>query len=438
MNTSGGACKPVDPHYLAYGVKKLLRESDFESIDRELVSEVIELLNVDEALELIGEITASMELKACPVLAEVGQNDLRWPIRNKALSLLASFPEARNEYSAVFMDSLGSEATDFISATSIKALGKMDKEITFGVFKKHLTHPDARVRANCIEGLRHRAIPGIGPVLTLLLEDSSCRVRAEAALSLWSMGKPVLLELLEDAEDPVERLTYISALGRTGPDVNVVNCLLSIYNGVNEKEAAAAAEALLQLNPEEMIPRFTNMAVSGPNLFRSRLFRKCLSIDKEKVVDCLIQRIDELAAGGEVHARSLANALSLLKEAGSAGKIETLIELLSSSDVRVAANAIEVLQLRVDVPVVRAALIRCMRSGTPRMRVNAAVALWDAGLVSAVTELKAMLMSDVPDVRAGSVYGLGTIGMEFCMPEVEEMLSDPADSVRAMAARFVS
>ena len=438
MNTSGAASRPVDPHYLAYGVKKMLRENDFEAIDKGLVSEIIELMNVDEALELLSEIAELMGLKSCPVLAEVGSSDLRWAVRNKSLSLLASFPEARNEFSDIFMNSLGPEAEDFIAATSIKALGRMDKEITFAVFKKHLTHSDPRVRANCIEGLRHRTVAGIGPVLQLLLEDKSCRVRAEAALSLWSMGNPVLLELLEDAEDSKERLTYIAALGRTGRDKSVINALLTIYNGINEAEAAAAAESLLKLNPSDMIPRFTTMAVSGPNLFRSRLFRQCLRIDKDMVINCLVERIDELSKGGDVHSRSLSNALSLLKEAGSVGKIETIIDLLSSSDVRVAANAIEVLQLRVDIPVVRTALIRCMRSGTPRMKVNAAVALWDAGLVSAVTELKAMLLSDIPDVRAGSVYGLGTIGMEFCMPEVEEMLSDPSDGVRAMAARFVS
>jgi HEAT repeat protein len=354
------------------------------------------------------------------------------------LSLIANYREARDTYSQLFMDTLGPETEDFIAATSIKALGGMNQKLTFGIFKKYLTHKDARVRANCIEGLRYRGITGIAPVLQLLLEDRSCRVRAEAALSLWTMGNSVLLELLEDAEDCNERLTYISALGRTGPDEVVIDTLFSIYNGINEAEAAAAAEALLDLKPEDMIPRFTGMAISGNNLFRSRLFGKCLLKDRQMVVDSLIKRIDELAEGGEAHSRSLANALSLLKESGSCGRIETVVDLLSSPNVRVAANAIEVLQMRVDVPSVRAALIRAMRSGTPRMRVNAAVALWDAGLVSAVTELKGMLLSDVPDVRAGGVYGLGTIGMEFCIPAVEEMLSDPSDGVCAMAARFVS
>jgi len=435
---SGEPMKRVDPHYLAYEVRRMLRESDFEAVDKELVAQVIELLGVDDALELVCSVDSTMKQKSWTVLVEIIENDLRWEIRNKALSLLSAYPEARNRFSELFLSSLEEKREDHIAATSIKALGAMNKEITFGIFKEHLTHFDARVRANCVEGLRYRAIPGIAPVLKLMLEDKSCRVRAEAALSLWIMGNSVLLDMLEDAEERHERLVYIAALGRTGPDKMVVETLLDIYNGIDETEAAAAAESLLKINPEEMIPRFTAMAISGTNIFRTRLFKKCLEVDSKEVVSTLVSRIEELSTGGESHSRSLANALSLLKEAGSCGRIEKIVDLLDSDNPRIASNAIEVLQKRVDVPSIRTALIRCMRSGTPRMRVNAAVALWDAGLVSAVTELKSMLLSDVPDIRAGSVYGLGTIGAEFCRPYVEEMLSDPADGVRAMASRFIS
>ena len=428
-----------DPQYRLYLLKRQFSLDGPQSIGIEELLELVEVLPAEDVNNLLLHFSRAKCEAATNLIAQVAKSDLRTEIRNKALSLIAQSSNGRNEYCQLFQDALQKTSSDFVSATAVKALGGTNEDLTFGLFKKYLTHSDGRVRANCIEGLRYRTVPGLRPILELLLDDPSPRVRAEAALSLWKMGNPVILQLLADAEDPHERISYIRTLGRTGASQQVIDLLWEFYRGDNEDEAAAAAESLLQLEPDNMIPRIVGMAVYGPSAFRKRLFDCCVTQDKNFVVAELVKQIrDLLADGRSTHSRSLATAISLLNRTGEVGDVDLLVACVDSEDARVAANAIEALESRKEAPNVRAALIRCLRLGTPRMRVNAAVVLWKTGLVAAVSELKDMLEDDEATIRAGGVYGLGTIGGIVVNDSIMSMLSDPAEGVRRMAARFIS
>ena len=428
-----------DPQYRLYLLKRQFSQEGPSAIDIDELTELVEVLPGEDVCDLLLHFSRANCEAANHLIAQVAKCDLRTEIRNKALSLVAQEANGRNKYSELFQEALSKTTSDFVSATAVKALGGTNEDLTFGLFKKYLTHSDSRVRANCIEGLRYRTVSGLRPILELLLDDPSPRVRAEAALSLWKMGNPVILQLLADAEDRHERISYIRTLGRTGASEQVIDALWEFYRGDNEDEAAAAAESLLQLQSDTMIPRIVGMAVFGPSAFRKRLFDSCVKQDKNFVIAELVRQIRELAADGRTaHSRSLATAISLLNRTGEVGDVDLLVSCVDSEDARVAANAIESLASRAEAPNVRAALIRCLRLGTPRMRVNAAVVLWKTGLVAAVSELKDMLEDDEANVRAGGVYGLGTIGGIIATDSIMSMLSDPAEGVRKMAARFLS
>ncbi len=428
-----------DPQYRLYQLKRHFSQQGPQAIDVDELTELVEVLPGEDVCDLLAFFSRSQCEEAIDLIARVAQSDLRTEIRNKSLSIIAQNVNGRNKYASLFEEMLSKTSSDFVSATAVKALGGTDEELTFGLFKKYLTHSDARVRANCIEGLRYRSVPGLRPILELLLDDPSPRVRSEAALSLWKLGNPVILQLLEDAEDQHERISYIRTLGRTGRSEQVVDLLWQFYRGDNEEEAAAAADSLLALEPDTMIPRIVGMAVYGPSAFRKRLFDSCLKRDKNFVVAELVRQVRELAVDGKAaHTRSLATAIALLNRTGEVGDVDLLVSCVSHDDARVAANAIEALESRCSAPNVRAALIRCLRLGTPRMRVNAAVVLWKTGLVAAISELKDMLEDDEANVRAGGVYGLGTIGGIVADDSIIGMLSDPAEGVRKMAARFIS
>lgn len=427
-----------DPQYRAYQLKRTVARQGPGAVDGAELLAVAGRLPGDEASALLSFLAASGTPESRALLAGVARSDARTEVRNRALVLLAGSAEGREGYVDLFREILSGGPGDFVAATAVKALGQGGDGETFGTFKSFLTHRDARVRANCVEGLRFRSVPGLRPVLELLLDDPSPRVRAEAALSLWKLGNPVLLQLLADAEDPAERLSYLRALGRTGRDERVMALLWEIFGGPDAAESAAAAGSLLQLDPDAVVPRMVAQAVFGGLEFRGCIFSRCIEHDRDRTVAELTRHVRDLSSSGPAHTRALATALALLKETGEVGDVDAVAALLDHDDSRVASNAIEVLSPRTAAPGIRAALIRCLRTGTPRMRVNAAVALWRAGLVGAVSELRAMLDDDDPCVRSGGCWGLGTVGGLVGGSFLEGMLSDPDERVRKMAARFLS
>ena len=428
-----------DPQYQLFLLKRQFLEEGPESISTEHLEGLLAYLPAKDVRDLISFFHDRSMEQSLGILAKIATLDARVEVRNHALSLISMDPNGRNQYLQLFEENLGGGRSEYITATVVKALGSSDKELTFGVFKPFLTHSDGRVRANCVEGLRYRSVPGLRPLLELLLDDPCPRVRAEAALSLWKMGNPSILGLLRDAEDPRERLSYIRVLGRTGRSEQVMNLLWDFYSGDDEDEASAAAESLLELQSEAMIPRIVSMSIHGPSSFRKRLFDLCLAKDRVAVVAELSKNLSELMqSSSSAHPRALATVLSLLKRSGEVGDVDLVLACVDSDDARVAANAVETLQARCTAPNVRAALLRAMRLGTPRMKVNASVVLWQTGLVAAVSELKAMLDDGDANVRAGGVYGLGSIGGIVAKDAIVSMLSDPSEGVRNMAARFLS
>jgi HEAT repeat protein len=127
-------------------------------------------------------------------LYELGSIDYK--LRIKAIMELSKDPS--DEAYRRLLEMRQHETHDHVLATLVKYICYFRRQDTFFAIKDFLDHPDARVRANTIEGFQilgdARAVPAVTP----FLRDHDNRIRANAAKLLVMFHPDKVLEIIRE------------------------------------------------------------------------------------------------------------------------------------------------------------------------------------------------------------------------------------------------
>ncbi len=184
---------------------------------------------------------------------------------------------------------------------------------------------------------------------------------------------------------------------------------------------------------------------------------KLARADEAQVVEAITSRLEL-----ETSARVLASLISSLGKLCTSERILAIEPFLDSRDERIAANAIEAMGLS-QLP--RAADLILTKLGTksPRIKANAAMALFAAGRVEVIDFLKPMLVHSDAAMRSSAAFAIGELTLlaergewvkrkqvsgerikfflaelQECVPMLVSLLRDPEFAVRKQSVLALS
>ncbi len=300
-----------------------------------------------------------------------------------------------------------------ICSRIVKMLGPFaGVKVPLKLLTPYLRHDDARVRANTLEGMLESPIASeLEGIFKLMCEDPAPRVRALAALGCWRCGDERLLAMCSCSSDRDERLACLYVLRRTSRDPRILDVLEDAMNAVDDAEALCAAGSYLELLGEAAVEKLLDAALMRSAGFRDRvaamLARRAPSVFHRTLCERMMRKLETPA----VPDYELSGMLSMAAEAGEGLPCALLRRLMEHPDERVVADAMECMnEGMLESSSLKDLVMRQLRGGARRPSVNAAVLLWRAGCVEAMSFLRAMLSSPEQRDRNGALFGLGRIG----------------------------
>jgi HEAT repeat protein len=454
-----------DPYLQAFQLRRLCRSSPLSVLaNAEEFTKVLAELDGPLAADILEELGNAVEQMAADTsaatphpgfarfLIKLLAADGRWFIQVRCVKLLVSSATEQRVVQAL-MALLAGTHNPRVQACVLSALGGVKADIPLRAVKPFLTHPDARIRAAALEALLSRDLGGMGEVFSLLLNDEAPRVKALAAVGLWRMGNPVLLEMIKDAEQLDHRLAYLHALGLTGKDSQTRKMLLAALKSEHASERRIGCKGLRSVAEADDIPELVESALEMTGReTREELIRTCGAIDRQRTVATLHSLL--IARESSRQPRPIATLLAMVPPAlgerpasqvpagmrptrtpprGPECDVEYLARFLDSPDGRVRANAVDALSVYAALPKIQQSLVRCYGSEVPRVKANAAIPLWRAGYQVVLRGLKEMLTHGQSCVRASAAWALGRIGGIVARSYLERALDDSDDAIRKIA-----
>jgi len=230
-----------------------------------------------------------------------------------------------------------------------------------------------------------------------------------------------LLQRLSSAPDSVRRVIG-RAVGQSGFEQ-----FWNRYEKLEKTTRKQAGKAMLKLLPDSMV-RLAKKLTSAPIEQRLRAMQM---IQELKLAEAMVQPL--LAICSDPNPRLRSRAISLLADVPAMAPDALVEQLLSDTDARVRANAIEVLESRHQADFVPI-LIHRARSGSNRERANAIKVLHKLRMNVFGASLQAMLIDPRPEHRISSMWALKQTGWWNLIGEVGKMAkADPDLKVRRYA-----
>jgi HEAT repeat protein len=234
-------------------------------------------------------------------------------------------------------------------------------------------------------------------------------------------------------EDPWVQASCIIALGKTG-DRKAIKHLIGILQNKDEVEwlRGCAAIALGRISDQEvMLPLFN--ALQDDSLIVSRAAILASADLKNKQSIPHLEGILRDQSKKELHPL----AINVLGAIGGSGAASTLIQALENPDVRVKRNAALALgELRIQTAVLH--LMNRMHDDDECLRAIVASALGLIGDKRAVEILVEALNDPSEKVRIIASSSLGYLGDCKAVPSLEKALQDENKTVRELAAIALS
>lgn len=428
-----------DPYYAAYLFRRLLREdATGVPVDLDAAHDMFEGLEEDDALGLVED--ARPHAGGGPV-AEVVVDRLRRDSRPRvrAAAALALGEHRQPSSREAILASLHADTSPRVISACLAMWSRLEENIPLQLLRPFLRHGDARVRANATEALIEREVSGVAAIFEVLVNDPAPRVAAAAALGLWRRGRPTLLKLVDREERPAARVAFLWACARSGQDKRVREVLERALEQGTEAEQKMAAYGLPGCSPRRMLGMLAARALRQQDAaLRDAMLEGCRKVDPVVTARALERACATGGAATPATARVVANALSALRGQEVEPPLAVVRPHLEAADPRVRANAVELVGDRPDVPSLLPALERALDDRAPRVRANAAVALWRRGATRGMAVLLAWAKDADPHLAASAAWALGRAGGTLGEQALRGLLRDGHEGARSMAYRFLS
>lgn len=276
-----------------------------------------------------------------------------------------------------------------------------------------LGDPDARVRANACFIAADLGDVMVRAEFKKMLDDSSFRVNADAAVRLHEAGDGDVAGLverrLEVSASPAEKASLLYAAGKMGGAVSYETIKKHMRDGDHNVrrnavmcaaalKARGAVEDLLELYFFEQKQCRENLSV---------IIGAMRAIDEFDSAMAVLDRLN--ASGEDCFAR--ATLVKVFAHFAASDMAHYLVSFLDDADERVRANAIEAVCFLRERDAVKndfvvKNLLVSMCDPSSRVVANAVRALYSCGVVSVISVLREMLLSNVESVRGAARHAV--------------------------------
>ncbi len=298
---------------------------------------------------------------------------------------------------------------------TIAALQAADPSISIAREKlfDFLNDPDARVRANACSIKADFTDIIVRAEFKKLLKDASQRVAADSAVALFQSGDPAaadfVIEKLSFAGHEDEKSSCIYALGL----MRTENCYETIKKYMADSSKEVRKNAILsagRLGLKDAVSDLLDLYLSEQKRCRENLnviIGALKSIDEFSSTLAIIERLN--ASGNDEYSR--ASLVKVLAHFATGDMAHYLVSYLDDYDARVRANSIEAVCFMQERGMVSADfviknLLVSMCDSNSRVVANSIRALYAAGVVSVISVLREMLLSNIENVRGAARYAL--------------------------------
>ncbi len=282
---------------------------------------------------------------------------------------------------------------------------EVEKEVLFDF----LNDADARVRANSCSIRADFNNVIIRAEFKKLLNDSSNRVKADAATALYKAGDGeaagFIAEKLFAASDKLEKSSFIFALA----SMNKENNYPAVKKYLADCEQCVRKNAIIgagRLKSKEAIPDLLDLYLREQKQCRENLSRIIVALKSIDEFDSTLAILDRMnGAGADEFAR--ATLVKVLAHFATTDMAHYIVSYLDDADARVRANSIEAICFLKERGVVNSDfvvknLLVSMCDSNARVVANSVRALYSSGVVSVISVLREMLLSNVETVRSAA------------------------------------
>jgi HEAT repeat protein len=323
-----------------------------------------------------------------------------------------------------------------VQSRCLSTFALLHREKTLPLIIDALSSKDPRIRANAVEAVACFPLSKeeAGKHLTEFLADPTSRVRANAIVSLYphdhARGTRALREMLA-SKAANERASAYWAVGQI-QDIEVVEAFVNALGAEGEKASLASGMATLDrlTNPrlKPAVQRLFGHSNHTVQIHAIQAYGRLAGGSALKVLDRMY---------GTAETEVIKSAiLMVMGEVCEPGNIQFITKHFTERGDRLLANAIEALDLVGSLE--NSVLLEpFLAHPSPRVRANAAVALWRMGSFSSLDTLTELLASaDEATVRTG-LYALGRVQSSMDWRDLKRrpmLLSSLQDQARSMTA----
>jgi len=244
---------------LRYFLKKKLsgfRKDDHSEKIARTIKEKNQKINLDNLKKYLENEDPQKRLRAVQVAAKTGDS--------RSVPLLLNMVDV--------------EEDDFVKATLAKNLGVFRDAGVIPVIAKYLNDPDARVRANAIEGLESIGSEKIIEYIAPMLRDRDNRVQANAAKAMSAFDKKEVAEIFEKMlQSPArwQKESAIYAMGEIKDEAYIEILKSFILKEEDDDLALAALKKLSIFNSNKLESIFVELYKNN-KIFKSEKTKKYL------------------------------------------------------------------------------------------------------------------------------------------------------------------
>jgi len=296
---------------------------------------------------------------------------------------------------------------------TIAALNSKFKEanVTNELIFDFFSDADARVRANAcsLKACLNDAI--LKAEFKRLLKDPSCRVVSEAAIGLYEAGEKEvfdhLYERITSAQCAIEKASFTYAIGNM-KDVRAGGILKDLLKDAEHTVRKSAINGLGSQSDKSAINDLIDLYFTEQKNCRENLSKIVASLKSINEFDSALAVLDRLKASND-SAHERASLVKLFAHFADSSLANYLIVYLDDCDARVRANSVEALYYLKERGVVASEfivknLLVSMCDSNTRVVANTVRALYGSGVVSVISVLREMLVSNIESVRNAACY----------------------------------
>jgi len=319
-----------------------------------------------------------------------------------------------------------------IRANTVEALTMIASEDAFRCIIAAMSDDDNRVKANVVKALQAIGGPSLFSLLKKMAVDESLWMRSSAVYAFSKIKSPQSLVALAqvvqsdpDANVRLKAMSFIQAEKEEGNPAALV-ILKKLAAGKKEETAVTPTINEKEFEPgsdDEMLVLLSSNEPARRYIALSRLREGEFFKYAQQFIDALEREQDAFL---------IAMMLTMIREKKFTDAFSRVRGYLNHSDDRIRANAVEAASA-IEPSISSELITPLLKDKNGRVVANSIMALYKAGVIDPIIELKTMLKQNREAFKHSALYVISELREPSAVPLLEKLLHDYSPRVRDKA-----